>query len=217
MNKIKVLVADSSQIYALGLVHSLSESERIEVFNHVHSWQYVIGEIDQVKPDIILIDCQLLDQEDGSGGPEMLQALYPKIKVIVLITPENMSSLINKAINAGAKGLLPRNISPAELVKSVIETATLGAAIHPTMLPQILERLTTQLQKKPVVEILLSTREREVLELVAEGKSNREIAETLFLSENTVKGHIKRICNKLNVDNRVEMARYVLLQKTNIV
>ena len=212
MNKIKVLVADSSQIYALGLAQSLAEDERIEVFNHVYNGRHVTDMTDEIKPDIILIDSTLL-KNDGAKVLEMLHELHPDVKVIVLIPPENTKSILDKVINAGAKGILPKNVNPKELIKSVVETAEFGATIHPTMLPQILEKLVETMPEKPAIENPLSIREIEVIELVAEGKSNRAIAEILFISENTVKGHIKRICNKLNVDNRIEMARYVLLNK----
>jgi len=211
MSKIKVLVADNSQIYALGLCQSLSEDKRIEVFNHVYNGRHVLDVIGETKPDIILIDSGLLDY-DGITVLEMLQKLYPDVKIVVLVPPENITSTLDSAINAGAKGLIPKTISPTELVKCIIETAEGGASIHPTMLPQILEKLAAKLKEKPA-ENPLSFREIEVIELVAEGKSNREIAEDLFISENTVKGHIKRICNKLNIENRIEMARYVLLNR----
>ena len=212
MNKIKVLVAGSSEIYALGLARSLSEDERIEIFDHVYSGRHVTDKTDEIKPDIVLIDSALL-QNNGAKVLEMLHELHPEVKVMVLIPPEHMNSILDRAINAGAKGILPKNISPTELVESVVETAEFGASVHPTMLPQILEKLVETQPEKPVIENPLSIREIEVIELVAEGKSNRAIAEILFISENTVKGHIKRICNKLNVDNRIEIARYVLLDR----
>ena len=212
MDKIKVLVADSSQIYAIGLAQSLSEDERIEVFNHVYSERSVIDMTGQVKPDIILMDLGLLNH-GGTSVLGMLQERYPEVKVIVLIPPENMESILDKAINTGVKGVLPKNISPTELVKSVVETAEFGASIHPTILPQILEKLAERQQEKPEASVRLSVREREVIELIAAGSTNRHIAETLFISVNTVKGHLRRINFKLKVNNRIELARYVLLNK----
>ena len=210
MDKIRVLVADSSQIYALGLAQSLLEDGRIEVFNHVYSGQHVIDMTEKIRPDIILIDSGLLNH-DGTSVLGMLQELYPEVKVIVLIPPDDMKSILDNAIDRGAKGILPKNISPAELVESVIEMAEFGAAIHPTMLPQILEKLVAGHREKPEALVHLSIREREVIELVAAGRANRDIAETLFISENTVKGHLRRISYKLKVNNRVELARYVML------
>ena len=210
-NKIKVLIAGGSEIYSIGLFHSLSEDERIEVFNHVHSGRHVIDMVEQIKPDIILIDSELLNHDEGTGVSGTLQELYPEVNVIVLVYPENIEPLLDKAINAGVRGILPKTISSQELLKSIIDTVELGATIHPTVMPQILQRLAVRQQNKLVVGPLLSEREREITELVAEGKSNRDIAEILFISENTVKGHVRRIRNKLNIDNRIEMARYVLL------
>lgn len=213
MKKIKVFVADSSQIYALGLAKSLSEDERIEIFNHIYTMRHVIDNMGQIKPDIVLIDTTLLNHDDDDTILEILQRLYAKVKIIALIPPEDTRSSINKAVNAGAKSIVPKNISPTELIECVIETANGGTSIYPTLLPQILEKLAAKLEERPVIENPLSTREIEVIELVAEGKSNHDIAQILFLSENTVKGHLKRICRKLNIDNRVEMTRYVLLNR----
>lgn len=212
MDRIKVLVASGSQIYALGLIHSLIDDERIEVYNHTYSEHYVIEMAGQVNPDIILIDFELLNRK-GDRVPEILQEIFPEVKVIVLIPPENIESFLDNAINAGVRGILPETINPVDLVKSIIDTAQIGAAIHPTLIPLILKKLTTRLRDKPAIEHHLSDREREILELVAKGKTNREIAESLFVSENTVKGHVRRICYKLNIENRVEMARYMLLNK----
>ena len=212
MDRIKVLVADSSEIYALGLFHSLAENERIKVLNSTYDGQGVIDKVEKLKPDIVVIDSQLPEQ-GGIRVTEMLQEMYPEVKAIILTPPEKAEALFDSAINAGAKGFLSKTVKPTELVKGVIETANGGVAICPTMIPLLLEKLAERRQKKTEVEILLTTREREVMELVAKGISNHEIAVTLFISENTVKGHIRKIIDKLKVHNRVEMARYVLLNK----
>ena len=212
MDRIRVLVADSSPIYAFGLAQLLSEDGRIEVFNHVYSGRHVIDMMGQVRPEIVLIDSGLINH-DGAKVLEMLQELHPEVKVIVLTNPENAKSILDKAVNAGAKGILPKNIKPKELIKSVIETAKFGASVHPTMLPQILEKLMTGHQEKPEVSVQLSVREREVIELVAAGRVNRDIAETLCISENTVKSHLRRISSKLKISSRIELARYVMLNR----
>lgn len=212
MNKIKVLVADSSEIYALGIVRSLSESEDIQIFNHAYTSRQVIDTVQKSKPDIVIIGPDLLNQDEAIIC-ENIRDLHSEVKVMVLISPENLKPLLNTIISTGVTGILPRNINPNELVESVIEMAKLGATIHPTVMPQILTMLQKGQEERPAIEILLSTREREVIELLAEGGSNREIANTLFISENTVKSHLKRICSKLNTDNRVDLARHVLLNK----
>jgi len=212
MNKIKVLVADSSEIYALGIARSLSESEDIQIFNHAYTSRQVIDTVQKSKPDIVIIGPDLLNQDEAIIC-ENIRDLHSEVKVMVLISPENLKPLLNTIISTGVTGILPRNINPNELVESVIEMAKLGATIHPTVMPQILTMLQKGQEERPAIEILLSTREREVIELLAEGGSNREIANTLFISENTVKSHLKRICSKLNTDNRVDLARHVLLNK----
>lgn len=168
--------------------------------------------IGQIRPDIALIDADLLDC-DCITILEMTQELYPEVKVIVLIPSENITSILDNALYVGAKGFLPKTINPKELLKSIIDAEKLGATIHPTLIPQIFKKLSERPQNISLPKQSLSDREWEVMNLVAQGKSNREIAEDLFISENTVKGHIRRISNKLNIDNRVDIARYVLLNK----
>lgn len=209
-HNIKVLVADSAPIFAFGLAQALSTGERIEVVGYAHNGQEVLDKTEELDPDVVVMDVNLAGH-NGIQVTEMLRDTYPKVKVIILAPPENAENLFESAIGAGVKGFLSKNISPMDLVKGVIETADMGAAICPTMIPLLLEKLVERRIDKPVIGLLLSAREREVMELVAEGMGNREIAEALFISENTVKGHLRRIIDKLKVNNRVEVARYVLL------
>jgi DNA-binding NarL/FixJ family response regulator len=209
-HNIKVLVADSAPIFAFGLVQALSTGERIEVIGHAHNGQEVLDKTEELDPDVVVMDVNLAGH-NGIQVTEMLRDTYPEVKVIILTPPENAENLFESAIGAGAKGYLSKNINPMDLVKGVIETADMGAAICPTMIPLLLEKLAERRIDKPVIGLLLSAREREVMELVAEGMGNREIAEALVISENTVKGHLRRIIDKLKVNNRVEVARYVLL------
>ena len=209
-NSIKVLVADSAPIFAFGLSQALSTGDRIEVVGQAHNGQEVIDKTAELGPDIIVMEANL-SGHDGIKVTEMLRELYPEVKVIILAPPESAESLLESAIGAGAKGFLSKNVSTVELVKGIIETADVGAAISPMMIPLLMAKLSEGGVEKQEVRIPLSAREREVIELVAAGMGNHEIAETLFISENTVKGHLRRITDKLKVNNRVEVARYVIL------
>lgn len=207
---IRVLVADSEPIFSYGLCQALSNSERIEVIDQALSGQEVIDKTNKFKPDIIVIGLNLSGY-NGIQITEIIGQIYPEIKIIILSPPDAIEDSIEHAIGVGAKGFLSKNISPVELAKSVIETADIGAVICPTMIPFLMNKIAEKHEEKPLVELILSTRERQVMELVAEGMGNREIAKTLFISANTVKGHLRRIIDKLKVNNRVEVARYVLL------
>ena len=210
MESIKVFIADRSPIFVSGLSQILSGEERIEVVGQAHSGQDVIDKIETLHPDVVLMDANL-PEHGGIQVLEMLKEQSPSSKVIILTPPDKIEALLDSALNAGAKGFLPNNISPKELVKGVIKMADEGAAIGPTVIPLIFDKLVERRQEKPVMGIDLSARETEIMGLVAEGMGNHDIAETLFISENTVKGHIRRIIDKLKVNNRVEIARYVLL------
>lgn len=207
-HKLRILVGDSSPIFALGLVQALSEDERIEVFDHAYDGQAVMDKVEEIEPDIVVIDSEL-PNHGGVRVTEMLRELYPEVKVIILAPPQNAEAFLDSATNAGAKGLLLRTISPTELINSVVETANGGVAISRRLIPLVLGKLAAR-EEKPVVQTLFSAREREVVELVAKGRSNHEIAKALFLTENTVRGYLSRITHKLKVNNRVGVARYAL-------
>ena len=213
INRIKVLVADSAPIFAFGLSQALSTGERIEVIGQAYDGQEVIDKTDKLRPDIVVMDLNLSGL-DGIKVTEILREIHPEVKVIVLAPLENSENFLEDVIAAGAKGFLSKNVSTVELVKGIIATADIGAAISPTMIPSLMAKMAKLSEggaEKQEVRILLSAREREIIELVAAGMGNHEIAETLFISENTVKGHIRRITDKLKVNNRVEVARYVIL------
>lgn len=210
MGSVKVFIADKSPIFTVGLAQVLSSDERIEVVGQAHSGQDVIDRIEALNTDVVVMDFHL-PEHGGIQVLKMLQKRHPGIKVIILTPPDNAEALLDSVLDAGAKGFLPNTISPAELVEGVVETAGGGVAISHMVIPLILNKLVEKRREKPNMENVLSTREREVTVLVAKGMGNREIAETLFITENTVKGHIRRIIDKLRVNNRVEVARYVLL------
>jgi len=211
-NIIKVLVADSAPIFAFGLSQALvtGDGGRIEVIGQAYNGKEVLDKTEELNPDVVVMAIDLAGY-NGIQVTEMLRDLHPEVKVIILAPIENAESIFESAIAAGAKGFLSKTINPVELVKGVIETADVGAVICPSLIPLLMGKLAERRIDKPVVGLLLSPREREVMELVAEGLGNREIAEALFISENTVKGHLRRIIDKLKVNNRVEVARYVLL------
>lgn len=210
MGNIKVFIADKSPIFVVGLAQVLSSDERIEVVGQAYSGRDVMDRIETLHTDVIVMDAHL-PEHGGIKVLEMLQEQYPGIKVIILVPPDNTEVLLDSALDAGAKGFLPNTISPTELIEGVVETAGGGVAISHTVIPLILDKLVEKRREKPDVENVVSAREREVMVLVAKGMGNREIAETLFITENTVKGHVRRIIDKLRVNNRVEVARYVLL------
>jgi len=210
MKKIKVLVADRLPILAYGLAQVLSADERIEVINQAYTTHDVIAKAEKTQLDIIIIDAQLLSYE-GVRVTKILRELQPGVKFIILTSPEDAKTHLDIAVNVQTEGFLLKTIKPGELVECVIETVMGGTAFSPKLMSLILDEITSGQRPKEVAGMSLSIREMEIIEKVAEGMGNREIAETLFTSENTVKGHLRRICGKLKVNNRVEVARYLFL------
>ena len=160
-------------------------------------------------PDIVLMDADL-PECDGIRATQALRLLQPEVKVIILSPLQNKELLFEGAIKAGAKGFLLKTVSELELINGVIETARGGAVVSPSMIPLMLERLSMTVGEQDTEGALLTIRERDVMMHLMAGKSNRQIAEALSLSENTVKVHIRSILDKFDVNNRVEAACYAL-------
>jgi DNA-binding NarL/FixJ family response regulator len=208
MDKIRVLVAERFPMFCRGLADVLAEQSEIEVVDQTHDGLEVIDKAKELIPDIILMDVEL-PKCDGIRATQSLQLLQPEVKVIILSPPEKKAQFFDSAIKAGAKGFLLKTATASELIKGVMETAREGAAISTAVIPLMLERLSTKAEQ-PIDEALLTVRERDVMLLLMEGKSNRRIAEALSLSENTVKYHIRSILEKFDVNNRVEAACHAI-------
>jgi DNA-binding NarL/FixJ family response regulator len=209
MDKIRVLIAERFPMFCRGLADVLAEQSEIEVVDQTHDGLEVIDKAKELIPDIILMDVEL-PKCDGIRATQSLQLLQPEVKVIILSPPEKKTQFFDSAIKAGAKGFLLKTATASELIKGVRETAREGAAISTAVIPLMLERLSMAAAEQQTDEALLTVRERDVMLLLMEGKSNRRIAEALSLSENTVKYHIRSILEKFDVNNRVEAACHAI-------
>lgn len=206
----KVLIVDDHILFRDGLVSLLSGQPKYQVVGEAGSVSEAVQKASQLKPDLILMDYNL---PDGTGleATRAILALQPDCKIIFL-TVEGTDESLFEALRSGAKGYVLKNVTVAYLLSSLEAMERDEIAISPAMTTQLVKefsRTTPQptIPKTPIVEPL-SPREIDILRELSKGLTNQEIAERLFLSENTVKHHIHSILSKLGLKNRHAAAEY---------
>lgn len=212
---IRLLIADDHQLFRAGIAGLLANEPDIDVVAQAENGQEAVALAREYHPTVALLDVQM----PVCGGLEAagkLLAQQPQMKIIMLTISDSDQNLFT-AVKTGAQGyLLKGSTSPQELVTAVRRVAAGDAIIAPALVPQLLAEFNTLSQKQEQEEAaspaedgvhqLLTDRELEVLQLVSEGLKNREIADQLFISENTVRTHLRNILDKLHVKNRVQAA-----------
>ncbi|MEV0084196.1 response regulator transcription factor [Saccharopolyspora sp. NPDC050642] len=192
---VRVLVVDDHPVVRAGLQALLAGAAGIEVVGEAATAVEAVRQADAFRPDVVLMDLQLGDGVEGVEATRRLLALDTPPRVLVLTTYDADTD-ITRAIDAGATGYLLKAGPPEELFQAIR-----AAAQGKTMLsPEIASRL---LQRSRAPEQSLSAREVEILELLAQGLGNKELAKKLFISEATVKTHLVHIYSKLGVDSRM--------------
>lgn len=214
---IRVLLADDHQLFREGIAGLLSREPDIEVVGQARHGAEGVNLAEQLRPDVALLDIQM-PHCTGLEAARQLLATQPGLKIIMLTISESDQDLFT-AVKAGAQGyLLKGSTSAGELVTAVRQVAVGEAIIAPSLAPRLLAEFTAlsqQQEREPegegekdegALRQVLSEREMEVLELVGQGLKNREIADQLFISENTVRTHLRNILDKLHVQNRLQAA-----------
>lgn len=210
MERTRVLLVDDHSLFRRGIATVLSEQETLTVVGEADDGLAGVEKAKALSPDVIVMDLQM----PRCGGVEacrLLQAEMPQVNVLILTVSEKESDLFG-AMAAGAKGYMLKDANPVELAQAVIHIAKGGVIVSPAMAQKLLTEFKAVDGPKEQDSSTLSNREREILGFVAKGASNKEIASTLFISENTVKTHLRSILDKLHLVNRSQAAAYAVRQ-----
>jgi DNA-binding NarL/FixJ family response regulator len=191
---VRLLIADDHPIVRAGFEGMLAEKPDLEVVGEAGNGEEAVRLADQLRPDVVLMDLRM-PEVDGVEAIGRIKEEHPHVHVLVLTTYDSDADIL-RAIEAGATGYLLKDTPREELFRA-IRAAARG---EPVLAPSVTARLM-QRAKSPS-QAALSGREIEVLELVARGRSNRELAKDLHLSEATVKSHLIHIFDKLGVADR---------------
>lgn len=216
MEQIKVLVVDDHSLFRGGVVEVIASQEDMQVVAEAENGREAIEKAREVQPDIVIMDLSM-PVMGGVEATRLLLEVVPGANVLMLTISEKDEDLFD-AMKAGARGYILKGADPEELVRAVTHIAQGGVIISPAMAPKLLAEVGVSREPQKREELGLSPREREILALIADGLTDREIAEELFISVNTAKTHLKNILIKLQVKSRAQIvargARAGLLDET---
>ncbi len=212
---IRVLIADDHPIVRDGLRRLLSLDEDIEVVGEAGDGREVLERVQALEPDVLLLDLRMPNM-DGLTALQTLQHTNRKTRVIVLTASEDKNEFV-QAMKLGCSGIVLKQTAPDLIAKSIrkvhsgeiwLDSHTTAAVMRQFATPG--EAMAAASGGKSRERSPLSTREREIVALVAQGYKNKEMAEKMFISEQTVKNHLHNIFDKLGVSDRLELALYAI-------
>ena len=212
---IRVLVVDDHALFRRGLEMVLGQEPDIEVVGEAADGSEAVAKASSLLPDIVLMDVRM-PRRSGIEACTAIKDVVPSAKIVMLTISDEEADLY-EAIKAGASGYLLKEISIDEVASAIRAVAGGQSLISPSMASKLLSEFATMIKKTDerhqVPAPRLTERELEVLKLVARGLNNRDIAKELFISENTVKNHIRNILEKLQLHSRMEAVVYAVREK----
>jgi DNA-binding NarL/FixJ family response regulator len=205
---IKVLIADDHHVVRRGLVFFLKTQPEIEIIGEAKNGLEAVEMMQTHQPDVVLMDLDM-PVMNGIEATRQIKLNYPDVKIMILTSFSDQDHVI-PAIEAGASGYQLKDIEPDILVQTITQLMKGEHQLHPKATSHLLTHLTNKnnTERQPLEE--LTKRELEVLREIAKGKSNKEIASSLFITEKTVKTHVSNLLSKLELADRTQAALYAV-------
>lgn len=207
---IRVLLADDHALFRQGVRRLLEAAEEVEVVGEAGSGEDTVRLVEELAPDIVLLDVAMPNLS-GIDAARLIKTSSPRTGIIMLTVHADEEYLF-EAIKAGAMGYLLKDATPEELVRAIRVVHGGEGLLAPTMAAKVMREFARTRETKDLAGVLnpLTNREGEVLQHVAGGLANKEIAHRLSISERTVKNHLSNIMEKLHVNSRTQAAVYAL-------
>jgi DNA-binding NarL/FixJ family response regulator len=211
---IRVLVADDQAVFRKGLFAVLDAEDDIEVVAEAGDGESAIARAEELAPDVVLMDVRM-PKVDGIEAARQIRDLLPTTRILMLTVSDEEDDLY-EAIKAGANGYLLKEISIEEVADAIHAVVQGQSLISPSMASKLLSEFSSlarqAAEKSQLPAPVLTARELEVLKLVATGMTNKDVADQLYISENTVKNHVRNILEKLHLHSRMEAVMYAVRQ-----
>lgn len=207
--KKKIIIVDDHEVVRLGLKSLLDQYPQYEVVSEASSANEAVKQVRELKPDIVLMDIRL-PGKSGIEACEEIKQTNPDVQVIML-TSYAEDEMLFSAIKSGASGYVLKQINSEGLIQSLEAVARGEASLDPAVTQRVFQEVRRAVKEEEAASFSsLSQQEKMVLKLISEGKTNKEIAQKLYLGEGTVRNYVSSILSKLDVSNRAEAAAYAV-------
>ncbi len=206
MSKIRILLVDDHAVLRDGVRALLETHDDIEIVGEASEGKEAIEKTRELLPNVVVMDIAMAGM-DGLEATRRITKKHPGVKVLVLTQHDNREYIIS-AIKAGAAGYVPKRALGADLVTAIRTVCRGESFLYPSAAAALINDYLHQVEEEPYDR--LTAREREILKLIADGHTSREIADMLYLSPKTVLGHRTKIMDKLDIHNRTELIKYAM-------
>jgi DNA-binding NarL/FixJ family response regulator len=212
---IRVLIADDQALFRRGLLVVLGTEPGIEVVGEAETGQEAVEKAEAEAPDVVLMDVRM-PHMSGIEAARRIRDLLPSTKILMLTVSDEGDDVF-EALKAGADGYMLKEITVEEVAQAVRAVHEGHSLLSPAMASKVIDEFRALSKRAEEVDHVaapvLTARELEVLRLMAQSKSNKEIAEALFISDNTVKNHVRNILEKLHLHSRMEAVMYAVRKR----
>ena len=206
MYKIRILIVDDHALLRDGIRALIDLTDDVEVVGEASEGKEAIKEAQELIPDVVVMDIAIPGM-DGLEATRRIKKKNPKMQILIL-TQHNNKEYVLSAIKAGAAGYVPKRALGSELLSAIRAVHKGDSFLYPSAAAALIQDYRQQAEVEPYDR--LTSREREILTLIAEGHTSRQIADMLYISLKTVQGHRTKIMEKLNTHNRAELIKYAV-------